>query len=93
MPRRLKSHVVQMRGTTLGKKQNDEAERLYGGGLSLAKVAEQIGVNATTVRKRLRVRGLALRPPHAHLSSSQASMSDTAIQPEDLAPVQIASCI
>ena len=54
--RRLKSRGVQMRGAALGKKQLDEAERLYAGGLSPAKVAEQIRVNATTVRRRLRAR-------------------------------------
>jgi AraC-like DNA-binding protein len=61
--RHLKSRGVQMRGTALGKKQLEEAERLHASGLSLTKVAEHIGVDATTVRRQLRARKDVLRPP------------------------------
>jgi transposase-like protein len=39
-----------------------EAAQLYGSGLSLASVGEQVGVNASTIMRRLRKGGVAIRP-------------------------------
>lgn len=43
--------------------QTEEATRLYIGGLSLAKAAEQFGCDAETVRRALKLRGVILRKP------------------------------
>lgn len=40
----------------------DQAARLYEDGWSLARIAARLGVTATTVHRRLRERGVAMRP-------------------------------
>lgn len=39
----------------------DQAVQLYGEGWSLARIGERLGVTATTVHRRLRERGVAMR--------------------------------
>ena len=60
----LKRHHIQMRRTPLAKPQIDEAVQLYESGLSLEKVGKQIGVDAETIRQRLRERFVSIRGPH-----------------------------
>lgn len=40
----------------------DQAARLYADGWSLARIGQRLGVTATTVHRRLRERGVAMRP-------------------------------
>ncbi|MHB1874648.1 MAG: helix-turn-helix domain-containing protein [Streptosporangiaceae bacterium] len=60
----LKRHGVQTRWQRLSRAQIDEAVELYGSGWSLARIAERVGVTPTTVRRRLRDRGVRMRAAH-----------------------------
>ena len=54
---------VELRQVGLSGLQVDEALRLYVGGLSLAKIGEQLGCDHSTVGRALKRRGLVLRKP------------------------------
>lgn len=56
-----------MRPKGLSPEQDVEAERLYATGVSLKRVAEQLGVNAETVRRVLRNHGIQLRDRQGRL--------------------------
>ena len=53
-----------MRNLPMTEIQINEAVRLYESGLSCAKVGKIIGVDAETVHRRLRERGVVLRGAH-----------------------------
>jgi DNA-binding CsgD family transcriptional regulator len=57
----LKRHGVTMRMQGLSPSQIDEAARLYGEGISLARIAEKLDVTANTVHARLREREVRMR--------------------------------
>jgi hypothetical protein len=58
----LKSADVPLRRQGLTTSQVDEAERLYAAGQSLARIAERLQVNPSSVRTRLLERGVTMRP-------------------------------
>ena len=60
----LKRYHVHTRRTPLAESQIDEAVRLYRSGLSLEKVGKRLGVDAETIRQRLRERFVSIRGPH-----------------------------
>jgi len=53
-----------MRNRPLSENQIDEVVRLYGSGLSCAKVGKIIRVDEETIHRRLRERGVVLRGVH-----------------------------
>ena len=55
---------VPMRRQGLNEAEVDEAVRLYESGMSLARVATQLGSEPTTVGRALHARGVRLRPRH-----------------------------
>lgn len=59
----LKRQGVASRWCKLTEADVDEAERLYGQGLSLERVGERLGVNGGTVHYRLKKRGVRMRDP------------------------------
>jgi lambda repressor-like predicted transcriptional regulator len=61
---RLKLAGVSMRHQPTTARQVDEIVRLYELGLSMVKVAEQVGVSPRTVFNYLRDRGVQTRDPH-----------------------------
>jgi transposase-like protein len=60
----LKRQGVALRCTSPTTEQIDEMVRLYGSGLSLAKVGGQLGFNASTVHAQLRNAGIQTRDIH-----------------------------
>ena len=60
----LKRNGVKLRRTPAPADQIQEMIRLYESGLSLARVGERFGVNASTVLKHLRERGVPTRKSH-----------------------------
>jgi hypothetical protein len=57
----LRAAGVRLRLDGLSLEQIDHAERLYRSGLSLARVADRLGVTANTVQARLRERAVPMR--------------------------------
>jgi transposase-like protein len=64
---RLKLAGVTMRHQPTTIKQVDEIVRLYESGLSMVKVAEQVGVSPRTVFNYLGQRGVVTRDPHGRI--------------------------
>jgi transposase-like protein len=64
---RLKLAGVTMRHQPTTTEQVDEIVRLYESGLSMVKVAEQVGVSARTVFNYLGQRGVVTRDPHGRM--------------------------
>ncbi len=60
----LRAAGIRLRLDGLTAEQIDEAARLYNSGWSLAHIAEHIGVAHTTIRARLRERGVKMRDTH-----------------------------
>ena len=60
----LKRNSITPRWRRLTEADVDEAERLYGQGMSLVRVADRLKVGSETVRLRLRKRGVQMRDPH-----------------------------
>jgi len=67
---RLRSRGVQIRHLTVAKEQIDTAEQLYASGLTLTEVGRQMGLDPSTVRRRLCARGTAIRPPRIHCGNA-----------------------
>ncbi|MBF6513006.1 helix-turn-helix domain-containing protein [Nocardia cyriacigeorgica] len=55
---------VAIRNQGLSEAQVGEAARLYGSGLSLARIGERFGVDASTVHKAILRRGVSMRDTH-----------------------------
>lgn len=68
----LRTHGVQMRLRPLTEERIREAVRLYGSGLSSAKVGERVGATDKTVLARLRERGVVVRDAHDRPTKTDA---------------------
>lgn len=70
--RLLREHGVQLRNQRITQDEVSQAIRLYGQGLSLVTVGEQLGYDARTIHRALRRSGVPRRDSHARPHSESA---------------------
>lgn len=66
----LKREGVSMRRQSPTEEQVDEMVRLYGEGLSLQRVGDRLGFNPSTVRNKIRDKGIPTRDSHGRNGSA-----------------------
>ncbi len=72
LSQKLKAQGVTLRGQSPSWLLIDEMVQLYQSGLSLVKIGDQVGVDASTVWRYLRSRGTPLRDPNGRYNDSPA---------------------